>query len=144
MTFTIIESTGSMPIIGTFMNLPDGGTITAGNNTFQATTKAATVTISHSRSCRSKSATTQSVSLCVRMKSRLRLWNRKRRFARRVLTLSVGRAVSRRAKFVGRSPQEFHLTFFRRETATTGSLVLENMKTLTVYENKFHFSIHGR
>ena len=25
-----------MPIIGTFMNLPDGGTITAGNNTFQA------------------------------------------------------------------------------------------------------------
>jgi hypothetical protein len=36
MTFTIIESTGSMPIIGTFMNLPDGGTITAGNNTFQA------------------------------------------------------------------------------------------------------------
>ena len=25
-----------MPIIGTFMNLPDGGTITAGSNTFQA------------------------------------------------------------------------------------------------------------
>ena len=36
MTFTIIESTGSIPIVGTFMNLPDGGTITAGNNTFQA------------------------------------------------------------------------------------------------------------
>jgi len=36
MTFTIIESTGSIPIIGTFMNLPDGGTITEGNNTFQA------------------------------------------------------------------------------------------------------------
>ena len=36
MTFTIIESTGSIPIIGTFMNLPDGGTITVDNNTFQA------------------------------------------------------------------------------------------------------------
>ena len=36
MTFTIIESTGSIPIVGTFMNLPDGGTITAGSNTFQA------------------------------------------------------------------------------------------------------------
>ena len=36
MTFIIIESTGSSPIVGTFMNLPDGGTITAGNNTFQA------------------------------------------------------------------------------------------------------------
>jgi autotransporter-associated beta strand protein len=36
MTFTIVESRGSMPIVGTFMNLPDGGTITVGNNTFQA------------------------------------------------------------------------------------------------------------
>ena len=36
MTFIIIESTGSSPIVGTFMNLPDGGTITADNNTFQA------------------------------------------------------------------------------------------------------------
>ena len=36
MTFTILESTGSSPIVGTFMNLPDGGTITAANNTFQA------------------------------------------------------------------------------------------------------------
>ncbi len=26
----------SSPIVGTFMNLPDGGTITVGNNTFQA------------------------------------------------------------------------------------------------------------
>jgi autotransporter-associated beta strand protein len=36
MTFTILESTGSSPIVGTFMNLPDGGTITADSNTFQA------------------------------------------------------------------------------------------------------------
>jgi hypothetical protein len=36
MTFTIIESTGSIPIVGTFMNLPDGGTITVGSNTFHA------------------------------------------------------------------------------------------------------------
>jgi hypothetical protein len=35
-TFTIIERRGTGPIIGTFMNLPDGGTITADNNTFQA------------------------------------------------------------------------------------------------------------
>ena len=36
MTFTIIESTGSIPIVGTFMNLPNGGTITVGSNTFHA------------------------------------------------------------------------------------------------------------
>jgi autotransporter-associated beta strand protein len=36
MTFTVIQSSGSLPIDGTFMNLPDGGTITEGNNTFQA------------------------------------------------------------------------------------------------------------
>jgi len=35
-TFTIIESSGTSPIIDTFMNLPNGGTITADNNTFQA------------------------------------------------------------------------------------------------------------
>ena len=34
--FTIMESTGDTPISGTFANLPDGGTIIAGNNTFQA------------------------------------------------------------------------------------------------------------
>ena len=35
-TFTAIENTSSDPIDGTFVNLPDGGTITIGNNTFQA------------------------------------------------------------------------------------------------------------
>ena len=34
--FTAIENTSSVPISGTFRNLPDGGTITIGNNTFQA------------------------------------------------------------------------------------------------------------
>ena len=34
--FTIIQSTGNAPISGTFMNLPDGGTIGAGGNLFQA------------------------------------------------------------------------------------------------------------
>jgi hypothetical protein len=47
MTFTIIESTGNMPIIGSFMNLPDGGTITARIITLsKPTTKAATGTTS--------------------------------------------------------------------------------------------------
>ena len=33
---TVISNTASMPINGTFTNLPDGGTITVGSNTFQA------------------------------------------------------------------------------------------------------------
>jgi fibronectin-binding autotransporter adhesin len=33
---TVIDNTSADPISGTFSNLPDGGTITAGNNTFQA------------------------------------------------------------------------------------------------------------
>lgn len=32
---TVINNTGQTPINGLFTNLPDGGTITAGNNTFQ-------------------------------------------------------------------------------------------------------------
>ncbi len=35
--FTVIENISANPIIGTFANLPDGGTISAGSNTFQAT-----------------------------------------------------------------------------------------------------------
>jgi autotransporter-associated beta strand protein len=34
--FTVIENTFTTPIAGTFANLPDGGTVTVGNNTFQA------------------------------------------------------------------------------------------------------------
>ena len=34
--FTIISNTDTPPISGRFHNLPDGGTITVGNNTFQA------------------------------------------------------------------------------------------------------------
>jgi autotransporter-associated beta strand protein len=34
--FTIISNTSNKPINGTFTNLPNGGSITAGNNTFQA------------------------------------------------------------------------------------------------------------
>jgi hypothetical protein len=34
--FTIINNTGITAIFGTFTNLPDGGRITVGNNTFQA------------------------------------------------------------------------------------------------------------
>ena len=32
----VISNTATSPIAGTFSNLPDGATITAGNNTFQA------------------------------------------------------------------------------------------------------------
>jgi autotransporter-associated beta strand protein len=35
-SFTAIRNTSGMPITGTFTNLPDGSTITFGNNTFQA------------------------------------------------------------------------------------------------------------
>jgi len=35
-SFTLINNTSLMPISGTFSNLPDGSTITVGNNTFQA------------------------------------------------------------------------------------------------------------
>jgi autotransporter-associated beta strand protein len=35
-TFTVIDNTAANPIAGTFSNLPDGATITAGANTFQA------------------------------------------------------------------------------------------------------------
>lgn len=34
--FTVIENTSSVPISGIFRNLPDGGTITIGGNTYQA------------------------------------------------------------------------------------------------------------
>ena len=34
--FTVISNTSANPISGTFSNLPDGGTITAGSNAFQA------------------------------------------------------------------------------------------------------------
>jgi len=34
--FTVLSNTDSTPIAGTFGNLPDGGTITVGSNTFQA------------------------------------------------------------------------------------------------------------
>jgi hypothetical protein len=34
--FTVIDNTSADPIDGTFGNLPDGGTIRIGNNTFQA------------------------------------------------------------------------------------------------------------
>ena len=33
---TVISNSGVPPVLGTFSNLPDGSTITAGNNTFQA------------------------------------------------------------------------------------------------------------
>jgi hypothetical protein len=35
-SFTAISNTSGMPIAGTFSNLPDGSTITIGNNNFQA------------------------------------------------------------------------------------------------------------
>jgi len=35
-TFTLLSNTGGRPISGTFINLPDDGTITVGSNTFQA------------------------------------------------------------------------------------------------------------
>jgi len=35
-SFTLINNTSFTPISGTFSNLPDGGTLTIGNNTFQA------------------------------------------------------------------------------------------------------------
>lgn len=35
-TFTVISNTSSKPISGTFANLPDGGSITVGSNTYQA------------------------------------------------------------------------------------------------------------
>jgi hypothetical protein len=35
-TVTVISNTSSTAISGTFANLPDGGTITVGNNTFKA------------------------------------------------------------------------------------------------------------
>jgi autotransporter-associated beta strand protein len=34
--FTVIDNTAATPMAGTFSNLPDGGTITVGNNTYQA------------------------------------------------------------------------------------------------------------
>ena len=34
--FTVIKNTAATSISGTFSNLPDGGTLTIGNNTFQA------------------------------------------------------------------------------------------------------------
>jgi hypothetical protein len=34
--FTVINNTAATQINGTFSNLPDGGTITVGSNTFQA------------------------------------------------------------------------------------------------------------
>jgi hypothetical protein len=34
--FTAISNASASPISGTFANLPDGGTITVGNNTFEA------------------------------------------------------------------------------------------------------------
>jgi len=34
--FTIMSNTSNKPISGTFANLPDGGSITVGNNTYQA------------------------------------------------------------------------------------------------------------
>ena len=34
-TTTVIKNTAATPISGTFANLPDGATITSGNNTFQ-------------------------------------------------------------------------------------------------------------
>ena len=36
MVLTVIDNTSADPISGTFSNLPDGGMITAGSNTFQA------------------------------------------------------------------------------------------------------------
>jgi hypothetical protein len=33
--FTVIDSTSAIPISGTFSNLPDNSSFTAGNNTFQ-------------------------------------------------------------------------------------------------------------
>ena len=34
--FTVISNTAATAILGTFANLPDGGTIQIGNNTYQA------------------------------------------------------------------------------------------------------------
>jgi len=34
--FTVISNTAAIPIVGTFSNLPDGATITIGDNTFEA------------------------------------------------------------------------------------------------------------
>jgi hypothetical protein len=34
--FTVIDNTAAIPIAGVFRNLPDGSTIPAGRNTFQA------------------------------------------------------------------------------------------------------------
>jgi hypothetical protein len=34
--FTVINNTAATPIVGTFDNVPDGGTVTVGSNTFQA------------------------------------------------------------------------------------------------------------
>ena len=34
--FTVINNSGTVPIAGRFANLPDGGTVTVGSNTFQA------------------------------------------------------------------------------------------------------------
>lgn len=34
--FTVIDNTATTAIVGVFGNLPDGGTITVGSNTFQA------------------------------------------------------------------------------------------------------------
>jgi len=34
--FTVIDNTAATAIAGTFSNLADGSTVTAGNNTFQA------------------------------------------------------------------------------------------------------------
>jgi len=35
-TFTVINNTAATPISGVFANLADGGTVTVGNNAFQA------------------------------------------------------------------------------------------------------------
>jgi hypothetical protein len=34
--FTVISNTAAIPGVGTFSNLPDGATITIGDNTFEA------------------------------------------------------------------------------------------------------------
>ena len=45
--FTVINNRSPNPITGTFMNLPDGGTITVGSNTFQANYEGGDGKISH-------------------------------------------------------------------------------------------------
>jgi hypothetical protein len=35
--FTVIENRGGMPIVGTFVDVPEGGTVTAGGFNFTAT-----------------------------------------------------------------------------------------------------------